>query len=153
MSKKSLMGLVIGVLLVAACGSDDGANEKASVSTLTVEKIWVEPTSEGSTTSNVYFRVASPVDDILVSAAVSSFVADDAVVHQVLNRNGQKQDDIEFVGVPANTWIEFAPGSHYVQLEGLSVPLTVGQAVEVTLSFESGAVRTLNAPVLEKAPS
>lgn len=150
MMKKLLMVVAASALFVAACGSDE--SNRASVSTLTVERVWIEPTADGADTSNVYFRVASPVDDILLSAAVSSFVADEAQVHQVLERNGEKEDDIEFVGVPASTWVDFEPGGHYVQLVGLAAPLTVGQAVELTLSFDSGTVRTINAPVLESAP-
>ena len=143
--KKSIIALTAGLMLLAACGSDDSS--KASVSTLTIEKAWIEPTPEGSDTSDMYFRVASPVDDVLLSAAVSSFVAEAAVVHQVLERNGELEDDIEYVGVPANTWVDFEPGSHYVQLVGLASPLTTGQSVEVTLSFDSGNVRTLTVGV------
>ena len=150
MKEKLLLVVAASALVLGACGSDDSS--KASVSTLTVERVWVEPTAEGSDTSNVYFRVASPVDDVLLTAAVSSFVAADAEVHQVLERDGEKEDDIEYVGVPAKTWVDFEPGGHYVKLVGLAEPLAVGQTVEVTLSFDSGNVQTIDASVQESAP-
>lgn len=69
------IGLSIGALVLAGCGSDDSVS---------LENTWARTSAAGQTTGAVYFDLTVDEDDTLVGASVPDSIADDAQVHEVV---------------------------------------------------------------------
>ena len=79
----TLLGLSLGVLALAACGSDDDSTSSADQG-VTIENSWARTSAAGQTTGAIYFDLTVDADDTLLSASVPASVAADAQVHEVV---------------------------------------------------------------------
>jgi copper(I)-binding protein len=66
--------LLTSVALIAACGGDGSAP--------TVTDAWARASAPGQTSGAVYLTVTSPIDDVLLGAAVPESIAGSAELHQ-----------------------------------------------------------------------
>ena len=76
----SLLALVLPVLGLAACGSDDDAAAQG----VSIENSWARTSAAGQTTGAIYFDLTVDEDDTLLGASVPASVAGDAQVHEVV---------------------------------------------------------------------
>ena len=74
--KRELTILSAAALVLAACGGDDAAVD--------VDGAWARESPAGVTTGAAYFDITAADDDVLVGASVSSDVAADAQIHEVV---------------------------------------------------------------------
>ena len=76
--------------------------------------------------------------------AVASPVAGKAELHESAMADGvMRMRGVAGLAIPAGGTVKLAPGGYHVMLVALTQPLTVGQSVPVTLTFEkAGAVET-----------
>ena len=99
--KRELTILSAAALVLAACGGDDAAVD--------VDGAWARESPAGVTTGAAYFDITAADDDVLVGASVSSDVAADAQIHEVVaaemdmddmdesmdDMDGDEMDDME----------------------------------------------------------
>ena len=76
--------------------------------------------------------------------AVASPAAGKVELHESTMADGvMRMRGIASLAIPAGATVKLAPGGYHVMLIALTQPLTVGQSVPVTLTFEkAGAVET-----------
>ena len=70
------IGLSLGALALAGCGSDDES--------VSIDNAWARTSAAGQTTGAVYFELTVDQDDTLLGASVPASVAADAQVHEVV---------------------------------------------------------------------
>lgn len=88
--------------------------------------------------------------DRLVKA--SSPVAQVTELHTHLHEDGvMRMRAVPTIEIPAKADTRLAPGGLHVMLIGLKAPLTEGETVPVTLSFEHAGELTVTVPVLGQA--
>ena len=133
---------VAGLLFIAT-----GCSDEASASELTVTNAWTRPTPETATVAAVYFSVASPVADELVS--VSTPIAAEALVHKTEGDSSHSggghhggggsvtMHGSKLVVTPGKT-ATLSPGGMHIMLDGLRTPLREGDVFEMTLDFKVG---------------
>jgi copper(I)-binding protein len=54
---------------------------------------------------------------------------------------------VDKIDVPAKGMVELKPGGFHIMLMGLKQPLVKGTSIDVTLTFASGASKTVKAEV------
>jgi copper(I)-binding protein len=143
--KKAVLG-VIAVLALGSCSSDS--------ETITVDGAWARTSPMNTELGAVYMNITAAEDDALVSATVDSSVAMSASVHETtMNADGtMAMQEVEKVALPAGTAVSFEPGGYHIMLMGLNQPLSLGDTVTVTLTFESGESVSVDAEVRDQAP-
>lgn len=115
--------------LLAACGGGNAG--------IVVKDAWSRPAiADGN--GGVFFTLDNQTDagDKLVLA--TSDVADVVELHKTTMEDGvMKMTPQEFVDLPINSTVAFAPGGLHVMLIGLKNELSVGDTFQVTLEFEN----------------
>jgi copper(I)-binding protein len=48
--------------------------------------------------------------------------------------------------------VELKPGGYHIMMMKLAKPLVVGESIDITLTFESGATQVVTVPVLAEEP-
>jgi copper(I)-binding protein len=143
--KLILSALLLLTVVTSACG------DEAQVSKLTVSAAWARPTPETSDVAAVYFSVASPVSDELVS--VSTPVASDAMVHATEGDSSHSGGGHHGGGgsmtmhgstltVEPGKTATLSPGGMHIMLEGLRQPLKEGDVFDLELTFKNGGTVT-----------
>jgi len=110
---------------------------------------WARPGISGGN-SGVFFVLNNPTshEDKILQA--KSDVADAVELHlTIMEGDVMKMTPQEFVEVPANSTVEFAPGGLHVMLIGLTEDIDVGDSFVVMLEFENHDPIQFEATVLE----
>jgi len=80
--------------------------------------------------------------------AASADITGTVEIHETTMENDVMQmRPVEGIEIPANGSVELRTGGLHLMLLGLQEPLTEGQTVNLTLTFESGATLAVEAPV------
>ncbi len=80
------IGLSIGALVLAGCGSSDEA--------ISIENAWARTSAAGQTTGAIYFELTADEADTLVGASVPDSIAGEAQVHEIVMAD-TATDDME----------------------------------------------------------
>ncbi len=81
------IGLSLGALVLAGCGSDDQS--------VSLENTWARTSAAGQTTGAIYFDLTVDQNDTLLSASVPASIAADAQVHEVVMAEMDDSDALE----------------------------------------------------------
>lgn len=104
----------------------------------------------GQSNSAVFVQLQNKDSKAHALIKATSAVADAVELHNHVNEGGvMKMRPVEKIDLPAGKTVALKPGSFHIMLIGLKKPLKVGEAVELTLSFEEGTTLTTSAPVQE----
>jgi len=147
--KLFLSALLLLTAVTSAC------SDTPRVDSLTVSRAWTRPTPETSDVAAVYFSVASPVNDELVS--ISTPIASDAMVHATKGDSSHSGGGHHGGGgsmtmhgstltVEPGKTATLSPGGMHIMLEGLRQPLKEGDVFDLELTFKNGG--TVTTPVL-----
>jgi copper(I)-binding protein len=60
--------------------------------------------------------------------------------------------EVDKIDLPAGTTVQLKPGGYHIMLIDLAAPLTLDQTFDVTLTFGSGATKTVTVTVRDTAP-
>lgn len=115
----------------------------AQPATVAVTEAWSRATTGAAQTAAIYVTVTASEPDRLTGAATP--VAAMAELHQSRMEGGVMEMRAVPGGLPVapGTPIHMAPGGYHLMLMGLKQPLTIGDHIPVTLTFEhAGAVTT-----------
>ena len=119
-------------------------------SSLKIDNVWARPGLSGNN-SAAFFVIDNnqSTPDRLLSA--SGDVAASIEVHKSVMEGGvMKMQPQEFVEVPANSTVEFKPGSYHVMLVNLNKDLKTGDRFELTLQFEKSGAKTIQVTVKDQ---
>ena len=142
---KRLAVLPLFTLALSACGGGNSAPEGPAV--VQAEDAWCRPTPTGVLVGGCYVTLVSSRDDRLVS--VASPLSQVVEIHEMrmegdMMRMGQLEDGLP---LPAGETVQMRPGAEHLMLMTLSAPLTEGETVPLTLTFEDAAEVTVEAQV------
>jgi periplasmic copper chaperone A len=142
LSKLALTAVLIGFVVPALA-------QGAGNSSITVEQPWARATPTGAKTGAVYMTLdnKSGTADRLTGA--SSDVADKLQIHEMNVENGvmQMREVPGGLPIPAGGSVVLKPGSYHVMLIGLKKPLTAGEKIPMTLTFEKAGNISVTVPV------
>ena len=157
------------------------ATSDAATPGVTVSKQWARTSPMAATMGAVYMDLVSVVDDTLTGAKVDASVAKVAEVHETVmvgddmssdttmamdDHNSDdmssdttmamagemKMQKVDAVEVKAGETLSLKPGGYHVMLMELVAPLTVGNTIQVTLTFEKAGDVVVDVPVQDEAP-
>ena len=162
MGRTILMGLVLSVLLLTACGSPAGAG-------LRVEDAWARPAMAGGGaqgmsgagtmgqgmaapgTGAVFMRLINdgPAADRLLGGQTE--VASVVEIHETVLQGEVMRMQMLPAGleIPAGGEVLLAPGGYHVMLIGLQDDLQPGQRFQIDLEFERAGTKTVEVEVRE----
>lgn len=84
--------------------------------------------------------------------AASSPIAGITEVHETTMENDvMRMGEVEGIDLPVGEWVTLEPGGFHVMLIDLMRDLAPGEAIELTLTFESGEKMTIAVPVYDAA--
>jgi periplasmic copper chaperone A len=142
LSKLTLAALLIG--FVAPAFAQGTGN-----TSITVEQPWARATPTGAKTGAAYMTLdnKSGTADRLTGA--SSDVADKLQIHEMKVENGvmQMREVPGGLPIPAGGSVVLKPGSYHVMLIGLKKPLTAGENIPLTLTFDKAGNISVTVPV------
>jgi periplasmic copper chaperone A len=142
LSKLALAALLIGFVIPALA-------QGAGNTSITVEQPWARATPTGAKTGAAYMTLdnKSGTADRLTGA--SSDVADKLQIHEMKVENGvmQMREVPGGLPIPAGGSVVLKPGSYHVMLIGLKKPLTAGEKIPLTLTFEKAGNISVTVPV------
>lgn len=148
--KRILMMLVlVGTLLLSACGSTMG-DEHADGTDIEAHDFWVRSAlKDGNSAAYMLLHNHTEADDELVGA--SSDVAASVEIHlsQMKSDGTMEMIPQEAIPLPAEGELELKPGSYHIMLIGLTKDLNVGDEITLTLHFKNHEDITLTIPVME----
>jgi copper(I)-binding protein len=153
--------LVVGITVLAACGSSGGSKGASSSGggTVRVTSAWARDTAPSQTNDAVYLTVVNGTGTAvtLTGASVPATIAKSAALHKTTTgmsdsstTMGMDEDmttmtEVKSVNVPAHGTFTFKPGHYHIMLEDLAGALTAHQTFPITLTRGDGA--TLRATV------
>ena len=142
LSKLALAALLIGFVAPALAQGTGNTS-------ITVEQPWSRATPAGAMTGAVYMTLdnKSGTADRLTGAL--SDVADKLQIHEMKVENGvmQMRELPNGLPIPAGGSVVFKPGSYHLMLIGLKKPLTAGEKILLTLTFEKAGNISVTVPV------
>ena len=104
-TRTTAAGLVAGALLLAGCGSesdgasDGAAGQEASGATFEITDAWARTSPASAENGAAYFEITASEDDALVGAEVSTDIAAEAQIHEVvMAEDGMGDDDMNMEG-------------------------------------------------------
>ena len=116
-------------------------------STVKVEDAWVRGTVAQQKATGAFMRLTAQRDTRLV--AVSSPVAGVVEIHEMSMDNGvMKMRPVPAIDIKAKGEAVLKPGSLHVMLIDLKAPMKEGDSVPITLTFDDGSSKQVDAKVV-----
>ncbi len=143
-----LLPALTAVALTAAAAISFARGGEATAGDIAVTAAWARATPPGASVGAAYLTIENRggAEDRLVGA--SSPVAQSVTPHATVEENGvATMRRWEDAVIPAGGAVEMAPGGLHLMLMGLSAPLTEGESVPLTLTFEAAGAVTVAMPV------
>ena len=150
MKRVLIMLVLVGTLLLSACGSMAATDEHAAGTDIEAHDFWARAAlKDGNSAAYMLLHNHSQADDELIG--VSSDVAAAVEIHlSQMNANGtMEMIPQESIALPADGELELKPGSYHIMIIGLKKDLNVGDEITLTLHFKNHEDITLTVPVLE----
>ena len=137
--------------------------QKDSSSSWSVSDAWVRVTAPKQTNSAAYMKITVSEDDVLTNVSVPSSIAARAELHETTkpmddmsmdtsstemnDMTGMKQ--VSSINVPADGGVTLKPGGFHIMIMDLAKPVTEGEEVAVTLTFEKAGKVVVDAVARE----
>lgn len=135
-----LIAIILASLLPCVTYADDPG--------LMIHDPYVRLVPPGTKTSGTFMVIknTSSVDRQLLKA--ESPAAQMVQLHTHLNENGvMKMREVQNIDIKANSQTELKPGGYHIMLINLMQELKEGDIVPITLSFDDGSKKLIQAPV------
>ena len=136
--------LALGTLLVAATANAD---------TMTVDDPYVREVPPGSPATAAFMTLHNSSDSTVRLISADNSIAEHTELHNHVELDGVMQmRQIEAIEVPAGGSTTLAPGGLHLMLIGLPSPVSEGDQVGLSLTFDNGDTLELDAPVRPVMP-
>jgi periplasmic copper chaperone A len=157
--------------------TDQADAEQPDGDELAIAGAWARTSPAVATNGAVYMVITNPTDDddALVAASVDPSVAATAEVHETttgadadadaemnggmdadgddgMNDGMMTMREVDEIPIPAGATVVLEPGGYHVMLLDLAEPLTVGDTIEVTLTFAGAGEIVVEAEIRDTAP-
>lgn len=144
--RKTVILVVISVMLLAACQP-----AKITSGILEVSDAWARPAADGDNDAT-YFVIKNGTgeDDVLLSAGSDMAAEVELHLSQMEGEHMSMHQQKE-IAVPAGGLVEFSPGGLHVMLIGLTRELKIGDAFDLTLTFEHAGDKVVTVSVRDDA--
>jgi copper(I)-binding protein len=121
----------------------------AQGASIQIAEPWARATPKGATSGAVYMTIDNKADAEDHLTGVSSDAATTLQIHEMKVVNGvmEMREIPDGLAVPANGSVALKPGGYHVMLIGLKRPLSAGEPVQLTLTFEKAGKVGVSAPV------
>lgn len=127
------LALLVALSMFAGAAAADGP---AAAPVLQVTEPWVRATVAGQAATGAFMTLTAGRDGRLVAA--DSPVAATVEVHEMaMDGDIMRMREIEALPLPAGEAVPLQPGGYHIMLIGLVAPLSDGQSVPLSLTFES----------------
>jgi periplasmic copper chaperone A len=170
----TLTGLGLGL---TACGDDDGGS--SGTASVTVTDAWARTSPAMASVGAAYMTLESKDGDALVGASVDPSVAGKVEIHETVmaessdttmgmgsdttamgmgsdttmaGSGAMTMQPVASIPLPAGEAVSLAPGGYHLMLLDLAKPLTTGETIQITLTFEKAGSQTVDAEVRDTAP-
>jgi copper(I)-binding protein len=139
---------------VAAEETEESTETSQVAASITIEEQWARTSPMDSTVGAAYMNIVSNADDALVGASVDTSIAMMTQVHETTKAadGSMGMKEIAALPLPAGIEVELKPGGYHIMMMKLAKPLVVGESIDITLTFESGATQVVTVPVLAEEP-
>jgi len=156
--------LATASLGLAACGDDeDTGTTAASSEPVSISGPWARVTAPEAKTSAAYMTITSKDGDVLTKASVPASIAGMAQIHETTTSDTSMDEagdddamggmksmkEVAKIDIPAGGSVQLKPGGYHVMLMELAKPITAGETVPVTLTFERAGEVTVDAVARE----
>lgn len=140
---------------ISACGDDDETTAQTSTAgarSVEVSDAWARTTAPSQTSGAVYLTISAPDGDALLKASVPADVAGKTELHETTSGDDAQSDDMKMddtemeamkgmkqvssIHIAQGQTVTLKPGGHHIMLLDLAAPITDGQKIPVTLTFE-----------------
>lgn len=133
--------MLLPLLLVSAAAQADVATD------VVIEQPFARAAIQQQRNSAAFMTISNPGADTQIVSA-SSPVADIVELHTHINDNGvMRMRKIERIDLPSKQTVMLKPGGLHVMLLGLKRDLSIGEQIDVTLTFSDGSQKALQVPV------
>jgi periplasmic copper chaperone A len=147
---KRFLAALAGLALLAGLPAAASAADADSI-TVTAPTVRLMPPSAMATAAFMVLHNGSDKDIKLIKAA--SPVAKVAELHTHINEGGvMKMRPVPAIDIKAKGETQLKPGGLHVMLINLNHPLKEGEKVAITLGFEDGSSKEIEAPVAKMMP-
>lgn len=120
----------------------------AAEAELTVTAPYVRMVPPGTPTSGAFMTIRNSGSSDRKLLKADSPIAKTVELHTHINDNGMmKMRQVKEINVKAHGQAELKPGSHHIMLIDLKQTLKEGESVALTLTFDDGSTRKIDAPV------
>lgn len=165
LTHRALALVAVTTLGLAACGSDDSADDAngddteqgADPASITMTDPWSRQPAEGQTAAAVYGVLSNDTGDTITAVSASSSATDTVELHEVLMGDDDQMTMQEKEGgyeIPAGESLTFEPGGAHIMLLGID-PATYPDPVDITLTFDDDSsieftaeVRAIDGPAM-----
>ncbi|KAA3638630.1 MAG: copper chaperone PCu(A)C [Armatimonadetes bacterium] len=138
-------GAVLALVLVAAAACSGGDDA------VSVGDPWGRPSPSSADNAAFYMTLTGgSQDDVLTSAASARCTMTE--LHETTMTDGTMSmaPVPSGIQVPANEMVKLEPGGLHVMCMGVTTPLSVGESVDIELTFSSGDTTTVSADVRDQ---
>ena len=175
---RTLFAALAATFLLAACGSDQQSIDTTATpaaASIDVSSAWARTSPAAAGAGALYLTIDNNggLDDALIAARVDASIAKTAELHETVAVDASattaaaampggtmaaaaetmmEMRPVNRIVVPAQGSVVLAPGGYHIMMMGLIEPLTVGSALNVTLTFEVSGDKVVIATVRDTAP-
>lgn len=112
---------------------------------LTIEDQWVRVTANTVTAAYMVIKNSGEADTLIKA---TSPISSNVQLHEVVSdgSTSKMQEKVGGFPVPANGEVTLRPGAYHIMMMDLKEPLTEGQVISITLTFEKAGDVTISAP-------
>ncbi|MCX6409211.1 MAG: copper chaperone PCu(A)C [Actinobacteria bacterium] len=134
----TVIAIPVAMANVAAPVAKAATKEKVSIS-----GAWVRPSMMGKDMTAGYMKIkVTGTSDTLTKVAVPMSIGMAQLHETVMVDGSMSMREVKQVVIAKGATLKLEPGSYHIMLMGLKSPITVGQKVPITLTFEKkGAVK------------
>ena len=134
-------------ILVAGCSAAATPVPTGAAAAPVVTGAWVRPPAGMDRPAAGYMVIANPGGQPDALVAASSTVATSVEVHETTTMSGMTgMQPVAKIAIPAGGSVKLEPGGYHLMLMGVKT-LTVGDTVEIVLTFEKAGKVTVKAEV------
>jgi copper(I)-binding protein len=150
-ARQSPMGTTAGAVYLNITADEDDALVGASVPEDVAGTVEIHETvmaEDGSMEESTETTMAEDMGDDM-EESTGTTMAEDMSDDMSDDMGSMTMQPVDAVELPAGETVALEPGGYHIMLLDLVEPLEVGDTIEVTLTFESGAEQTVTAEVRE----
>ncbi|MCZ7534258.1 MAG: copper chaperone PCu(A)C [Acidimicrobiia bacterium] len=138
----AILVLAVAVGAVACGGSDDAVS---------VDDPWGRPSPSSADNAAFYMTlIGGSSDDVLTSAGSARCTMTELHETSMTDGTMSMAPVPSGIAVPANGTVKLEPGGYHVMCMGVKEPLSVGESVDVELTFSSGETATVSAEIRDE---